>query len=151
MRRMMWASLGAAAVLLAACNGGNSGGTYTPGGPCGPPVGNSVVLAYPAPGATAVPDNFGLVVLASATALPSSYQAVVLNTTTQNSVTFNSVQPAPNPLPSPIATPPFANPIYQASGNPGATFVSGSTINVYLNNTASTCVPTNSLGSFTVQ
>jgi hypothetical protein len=149
MRRLLFGALGAGALLLAACNTG--GGSVTNPGPCGPPVGSSVVLVYPAPGATAVPDNFGLVVLGSTTTLPTSYQAYVYNTTTNNGFLFNAVSIPPNPLPTPNATPSFANPIYQASGNPGTTFVAGSTINVYLNNANSTCVPQNSLGSFTVQ
>ena len=148
----MLGALGSAALLLAACNAGNSGGTYTPGGPCGPPVGNSVVLAYPAPGATAVPDNFGQVILASASALPSSYDVYVVNTTTQVAGYFAGVSAAPNPLPTPNATPPFANPVYQASVNNGAVGIfPGDALTVYLNNGNSTCVPTTSIGSFTVQ
>jgi hypothetical protein len=148
MRRFLFGGIGAAALLLAACN---TGGGITNPGPCGPPAGTSTVLVYPAPGATAVPDNFGVIVLGSTTTLPGSYQAYVVNTTTNNGVLFNTLGTAPNPLPTPNATPSFANPIYQSSGNPGVTFVAGSTINVYLNNTNSSCNPQTSLGSFTVQ
>ena len=89
--------------------------------------------------------------LGSTAALPSSYQAYVVNDTTQNAVAFNTLGSPPSPLPTPNAVPTFANPVYAASGNPGATFVAGSSITVYLNNVNSGCVPTLSLGSFHVQ
>jgi hypothetical protein len=107
---------------------------------------------YPAPGATAIPDNFGLVVLGSTSALPASYGTYIVNNSTQNSGYFNNVGTAPNPLPTPNALPTFAAPVYQSSGNPsGVTFVAGSSISVYLNNTSSNCVPTLLLGSFNVK
>jgi len=137
----------AAGLVLAGCNGNS---TSNPG-PCTPPGGAQTVLVYPAPGATGIADNLGLVVLGSTVALPGSYQAFVVNSTTQNSVLFNLLGTPPNPLPTPHALPAFANPVYQASGNPGATFVAGSTIMVYLNNVNSGCVPTLNLGSFRVQ
>jgi hypothetical protein len=118
---------------------------------CRPPKGVQTVLVYPAPNATGIPDNFGLVVLGSTAALPAGYQAAVINVTTQNGVYYNVVGVAPSPIPTPNATPPFANPVYQASGNPGVTWVAGSTIAVYLNNTRSGCNPTYQLGSFVVQ
>jgi hypothetical protein len=105
----------------------------------------------PAPGSTGTPDNLGVVVLGSTAALPSGFQAVLANNTTGNTVTFNLVGTAPNPLPTPNSLPAFANPVYQSSGSPGVTFVAGSTISVYLNNVNSGCVPTTSLGSFRVQ
>jgi hypothetical protein len=148
--RSLGIGLCAAALLLAACNGSSSsgGGAETQ---CNPPSGTSTVLVYPAPGSTGIPDNFGLVVLGSSAALPGGYQAYVVNNTTNNAVVFNVVGVAPNPLPTPYATPTFPNPVYQASGNPGTTFVAGSSITVYLNNAASSCYPTLALGSFTVQ
>lgn len=137
----------ATAVALAGCN---SNSTSNPS-PCTPPAGTQTVLVYPAPNSTGIPDNVGLVVLGSTSALPASYQAYVVNTTTQNAVTFNLVGTPPSPIPAPNAVPSFANPVYQASGNPGAVFVPGSTINVYLNNVNSGCVPSTSIGSFRVQ
>jgi hypothetical protein len=83
--------------------------------------------------------------------LPSGFQAFVANNTTGNTLVFNLVGTPPNPLPTPNAIPAFANPVYQSSGNPGATFVSGSTISVYLNDANSGCVPATSLGSFRAQ
>jgi hypothetical protein len=136
-----------AAMVLAGCNGNNSSNP----GQCNPPGGISTVLVYPAPNATGIPDNFGVVVFGSTRPLPASFQAYVVNDTTQNSVYYNPLGTPPNPLPTPDALPAFANPAYQSSGNPGTSFVSGSTITVYLNDTSSNCVPTLNLGSFRVQ
>jgi hypothetical protein len=134
-------------LLITACNGTSV--TNPP--QCRPPSGTTTTLVYPAPSSTGIPDNFGLVVLGSTSALPSGYGASVVNITTSNGILFNQVGVPPNPIPTPNAIPSFANPVYQASGNPGVTFVAGSTIAVYLNNLNSGCNPTLQLGSFTVQ
>ena len=145
--RFVSLNLLAVAFCLAGCGGNNN--TFR--GPCSPPNGTQTVLVYPAPGATAVPDAFGLVILGSTSPLPASFDAFVMNNTTGNGVFFNQVTNSPpSPLPTPNAVPPFANPVFKPSGNPGATFVSGSSITVFLNNTNSFCHPA-SLGSFTVQ
>jgi hypothetical protein len=146
-RRTIGNSLVVAAMLLTGCNGNSTANTI----PCAPPSGIQTVLVYPAPGSSGLPDNLGQVVLGSTGALPSTYQAYLINNATQNAVAFNLVGTPPNPLPTPDALPTFANPVYQASANPGGAFVSGSAISVYLNNANSGCVPTVSLGTFTVQ
>lgn len=131
---------------LAGCGGGSS----SPPPNCTPPPGTQTVLVYPAPNATGIPDNVGLVVLASTATLPSTFDTWVVDNTTGNGVFFNAVTTSPpSPLPTPNATPTFADPVYQPSGNPGVTFVAGSTITVYLNQNAN-CTPI-SLGSFSVQ
>ncbi len=147
MRGAIACALAVSAALLSGCNGNNNSNPS----PCAPPNGIQTILVYPAPGATGIPDNFGVVVLGSTAGLPSGFQAYVVNDTTQNAVLFNVVGAPPNPLPTPNAVPSFANPVYQASGNPGTAFVAGSTISVYLNNVNSGCVPSVSLGSFRVQ
>jgi len=137
-------------LLLAACGGGNSLSTR---GQCTPPSGTQTTLVYPAPGATGIADDFGLVVLGSTAALPASYQVHVVNNTGQNAVLFGSMSAAPNPLPTPIAPPAFANPVYQASVNPGQTFAAGTIVSVYLNeeNGSAYCLATLKLGSFSVR
>jgi hypothetical protein len=135
------------ALLLTGCN---SGASSTPG-QCNPPNGIATVLVYPAPNSTGIPDNFGVVVLGSSGVLPASFQAYIVNDTTGNPVYYNPLGTPPNPIPTPSAVPPFANPSYAASGNPGVTFVAGSTLSVYLNDANSNCVPTLLLGSFRVQ
>jgi len=149
MHRTIFGALGLAAVL-AACN---SGAATTPITACGPPANVSTVLVYPAPNATGIPDNFPYVVLGSTAALPAYYQVYVVNNTTGNAVYFNSVSTPPNPIPTPSATPSFANPVYQSSGTPtGVSFVAGSSITVYLNNANNpNCVPATALGTFSVQ
>ena len=108
------------------------------------------VLVYPAPGATGIPDNFGVVVFGSTSALASSFDAFIVNNTTGNSGYYNVLGAPPNPLPLPAATPSFANPVYQSSGNPRITWFAGSSLTVYLNDTGSNCVPTLNLGTFHV-
>jgi hypothetical protein len=148
MRRIFFGWLGVTAVLLTGCGGSTSTGSTNP---CGPPSGTSTVLVYPAATSTGIPDNVGLIVLGSTVALPASYSVLVVNNSTQNSAFFNPVGAPPNPIPNPNMVPVFANPVYQSSGNPGLTFVAGSSVSVYLNNSNSTCVPTSLLGTFSVQ
>jgi hypothetical protein len=138
-----------AIAILAATACSNTTVTNPP--QCKPPSGVQTVLVYPAPNSTAIPTALPLVVLGSTSALPSGYGALVVNITTQNGYYYNNVGLPPSPIPTPYATPSFANPVYQASGNPGVTWVSGSTLAVYLNNTRSNCNPTYQLGSFVVQ
>jgi len=141
----------ASALALAACGGGNSSPGI--GGTCEPPSGTRTALVYPAPGSTGIPDNFGLVVLGSTAPLPSSYQVHVVNSTRQDALLFENMSPAPSPLPSPNAAPPFADPVYQASVNPGQTFATGTAVSVYLNNEtgSSYCISMLLLGSFVVR
>jgi len=141
------ALLAISAAMAAGCGGSNS--NYPPG--CSLPGGTTTVLVYPAPGATGIPENFGAVVFGSSKALPLSFDAFVLNNTTGNYSYYNTLGAGPNPLPSPAATPSFANPVYQASGNPGVTWFAGSLLTVYVNDTGSNCVPTLTLGTFHVQ
>jgi len=139
--------LGAIAIAIAGCSSSNNNNA----GQCSLPSGTKTVLVYPAPGATGIPDNFGLVVLGSSSVLPLSYGTYIVNNTTQNAGYFNNLGTAPNPLPTPNALPTFPAPVYQSSGNPGVSFVAGSSLSVYLNNTSSNCVPTLLLGSFSVK
>jgi hypothetical protein len=133
--------------LAAGCGGSN---WHNPPG-CSLPSGTTTVLVYPAPGSTGIPDNFGAVVLGSSRALPASFDVLIVSNTTNNGVYYNTLGAGPSPLPSPAATPGFANPVYQTSGNPGVTWFGGSALTVYLNDTGSNCVPTLSLGTFNVQ
>jgi hypothetical protein len=137
----------AVAIAFAGCS--NSNNNYNPG-QCSLPSGTKTSLVYPAPNATGIPDNFGLVVLGSSPALPSNYNVYVVNNSTQNSGYFNYLGPAPNPLPTPNAIPTFPAPVYQSSGNPQVSFVAGSSISIYLNNSGN-CVPTLLLGTFNVK
>jgi hypothetical protein len=135
------------ALLLGGCGGGSG---LSNSGACALPNGVQTALVYPAPGATGIPDNFGLVVLGSTAPLPPTYQAHVVNSTRQDALLFDGMSAPPNPLPVPNAPPAFANPVYQASVNPGHTFAAGTTVTVYLNNENgnSYCLATLNLGSF---
>jgi hypothetical protein len=100
-----------------------------------------------------VPDNFSAIILGSSSVLPATYQAYVVQSapTPANASEFSPVTSAPTTLPTPFAMPSFANPNFQASNNPGIVFPTGSTISVYLNNSALACLPTYFLGTFKVQ
>jgi len=117
--------------------------------PCTPPAGVQVALIYPAPGSTAIPDAFTQVVIASSGALPATFDVALSYAT--GGVLFGTVLPAATPLPSPAATPPFANPVYYTSNNTGFTFAAGTQLTAQINDTNSACTPGTSLGSFTTQ
>jgi hypothetical protein len=147
MMRTWFLALGAlaAATAFAACNNGATPAPPTPGPTCSP--GTQLALVYPAPGATAIPDNFGQIVIGAAAALPPTWNAVTVSPiATAGWGNFTNASP---PFPTPNATPPFANPVYQSSAVSG-TFVS-ETVSVYVNDTSSNCAPYGPLGSFTTQ
>jgi hypothetical protein len=136
------------ACALAACGGGVSNSTPAVT-QCALPAGTAVALAYPVPGASAVPDAPGQIVIATSTALQNTWH-VVLNqsngTSTGEGVVETIVASA---VPTPFATPSFANPTYQASLLTGA-LPSATTITVLLHNQSVVCTGL-SIGSFTTQ
>jgi len=141
------ALVGAAA--LAACGGGNSTVPAQPVVQCTYPTGTQVALAYPAPGATAVPDNPGQIVIAASPALPNTWQVALA----YNGFIFyeSVVNPiASSAVPTPYATPAFAGPTYESSGL-GGSLPAATTVTVLLNNEASSCNSYPSLGTFTTQ
>ncbi len=139
----------AGAVALAACGGGNTNGANPPVVQCTYPSGTQVALAYPAAAASGVPDNPGQIVVAASPALPNTWQVVLQF---GNVLAYESVlNPIPQgSVPTPYATPGFANPTYESSGLSGA-LPSGTQITVLLNNEASACNAYPSLGTFTTQ
>ncbi len=136
----------AAALALGACGGKGTNATPAVGPTCAPPSGITSVLVYPAPGSSGVNDGNGQIVIGSTAALPTG-----TSTDNWNIVVIDSVYPggtglpgglvttAP-PFPSPNATPPFANPVYQTQAF-GAPFQAGQTVNVSVNNQATNCAP----------
>ena len=143
-------SVAGVGVALAACSSNNNTPTVNPNLPCGG-VSGPVALVYPAPGSTGIPDNFQGVVFGSQTTLTANYQAFVVPAGSSTGTYLNFVAPAPNPLPSPNATPSFANPIYQESSSGGLILPAATQIGVYLNDANSNCVPSALLGTFTTQ
>jgi hypothetical protein len=133
---------------LVACNSSQNIGEFHVSG-CAAPSGVQVSLVYPAPNSSNVPANFSQVIFGATQALPSSYHAYV-QSGLSTSASFQGVQAAPSPLPSPYATPPFANPLYQSSLSDGTTWTANSTVSVYLAQSGAGCVPQEFLGSFSV-
>lgn len=150
MNRLLILALFACGLALAACNGGGTTNPPAPGPTCSPPAGTQYALVYPAPGATGIPDSFGQVIIGSSPALPSSWNVVLTTAISPGGVGGGTFQTATPPFPTPNATPSFASPAYQSSSFAGATFP-GEVVNVYLNNTGSSCTPLGAIGSFTTQ
>jgi|SRR5579884_92977 len=146
-RFLPWFGLFALAVALVSCSN-SSNNPPAPGPTCSPPAGTQFALVYPAPNSTAIPDQFGQIIIGASPALPSSWD-VVTSTALANTPggTFQNVTP---PFPTPNATPSFANPTYQSSSFSGLTFP-GEVVSVFLNNLNSGCTPLGPIGSFTTQ
>lgn len=140
----------AAAMGLSACGGGGSTNPPAPGPTCSPPSGTQTALVYPAPNATGVPDQLGQVVIGASPALPSSWNVVLVRASTGGSLGGGNFTAAPQPLPTPNATPPFANPVYQSSSFGNSVF-GGLVLQVFLNDTASNCTPVGPIATFTTQ
>jgi len=148
-------ALATCALALAACGGGSPGITNpTPGPTCSP--GTTVQMIYPIPGATGVPDNPQQIVFAVGTALSTNWNLYISNASNGNG-TVSGQTPAAfqtisaSQVPSPSATPSFANPVYQSVTLSTGLSPSGSTWWVWVNNTSGNCTPMGPVGSFTIQ
>ena len=130
------------------CGGSNNNNTPTVD--CVLPSGTSVTLVYPVPGATAVPDSLGSVILAVKPALPVGWQVVLGSS---SSTYFGGVLTTgtPVPLPTPIAATP-AGATLQYSTFVGTGGLAADTVfQVGLNNTNASCNTFPTFGSFTTQ
>lgn len=153
-RRVRLGLLGAGllgACILAACGGGSSNPNAVSIG-CPLPTGLQITLVYPANGATSVPTALPQVVLAVSSPLPASFQADLLETSS-DLLTFGTLEASPSPLPSPLATAGFANPIYQQysySTGTGSTFmVDAGTVYAVLLSENGCAPPFPQIGAFT--
>jgi hypothetical protein len=150
-QRMLVGAGGVAAlsVLVAACNGYNNnpnvGPTY-----CGNPA--HIVLVYPAPNATGVPNTIGIIYVAAPQSLGSSttYALALLGPagSGENTNPFTAV--AASAVPTPSASPSFSNPHYYQS-TLTAPLSPSTEYAVQFNDTANFCTPNVSLGDFTTQ
>ena len=112
-----------------------------------------MVLVYPAPGATAVPDGTSALYAAAPSPLPTGNQYDVdlqgpPAYGAQYTATFTHV--AASAVPSPAASPGFANPVYYET-QLAASLSSATTFAAYFNDQGSNCVPSASLGTFSTQ
>lgn len=142
-----WIAIVGAGVVVAACNTNNNS---VPGN-CGSPSGVSqIVLVYPAPGATGVPDSIPHVIVGATSSIPQGWGVTALSTVGQaaNGVAFTT---PPSPLPTPNQLPTFANPTYYDSPINASPPFAGSTVAILLNNVSSDCVPNVQIGTFTTQ
>lgn len=113
------------------------------------PAGVQTQLLYPKPGATAVPDAPQQIVFAISSPLPT-WGAALLPPSGAG-IYANAFQTiTAGQVPTPSATPSFANPIYVSSSLPGS-LPAASAIGVYLNDLNSSCIPVTTGASFTTQ
>ncbi len=146
-------ALGVCAIAFAACGGsGNTITNPTPGPTCSP--GTPVQMIYPIPGATGVPDAPQQIAFAVGTALNSNWNVYLSNASNGNGTLGGQTVPlqtiTAGQVPSPSATPSFANPVYQ-SVTLGTSLAAATTWYVWINNTSGNCTPLGPLGSFTTQ
>ncbi len=145
--------LGLCALAFAACGGsGNTFTNPTPGPTCSPNT--TVQLIYPIPGATGVPDSPQQIVFAVGTPLPSVWDAYLAPSSSGNNggYTAGLQTITASQIPSPHATPSFANPVYQSVTLGGSLAPpTGATWYVWINDTGGNCAPLGPLGSFTIQ
>ena len=153
--RVSFVSSVVAVTLLVACAGGATNPGVNPG--CGfpPPLPAppAPYLIYPAPNATAVPDNAGVLVFGG----PSASGPIAIFTSGV-SVPIGAFTAAPSPLPSPHATPgaQFSNYPYYAAPiptlSPASTYTVTSSYQTWADTPPScTATATQTLGSFTTQ
>jgi hypothetical protein len=139
-----------AAGALAACAGGTNGANAGLAAPlCPLPAGVTAALAYPAPGAMNVPDNIAQIVIAVSSPLPATWGADVL--APSGTVTFlpSFVTIAPSAIPTPYATPAFANPVYESSTT--VALPAASLITVLASDSTIACTTFPQIGTFTTQ
>lgn len=157
MSKLLLAAAAAATLGLVACGGGAGGSAVpTPGPTCGP-VGIQSQLIYPAPGATAVPDNTPQIVIAVSSPLPvNTFNLAIFNASTgSGTTTLNYLsQIQASQLPAGSGTTTIANPTYEAVNLVAAlnaNFASGTTLQTAINLPSSNCTPQNVPGTFTIQ
>lgn len=112
------------------------------------PAGVQTQVLYPIPGATAVPDSTVQIVFAISTPLPGWGAAWSTTNSANYGLGFQTI--TASQVPSPSATPSFANPIY-VSSTLTTSLPAASLVGVYLNDLGSNCTPVTANASFTTQ
>ncbi|MBV8196912.1 MAG: hypothetical protein JO263_02145 [Candidatus Eremiobacteraeota bacterium] len=153
-------ALSTAAMLLAGCNGANSGSTPPGTGTnCGgPPSANQLEVLYPIPGSKSAPPNLLNVYVSTKGALPPSNSFDFFLTQSNGKSTFTGLFAAvsPSQIPSPHKSPSYANPTYYASavaGPSGSGYIIGpaQAVNLYWNDGGTGCTPHFLVSSFKTQ
>ncbi len=137
----------ALASSLTACGRGVLGGLPQPTlpPPCVLPTGVQAQLIYPIPGATNVPDATQQVVFAVSSPLPTWGAAFEFAGLAGLGGPFTTI--SVGQVPTPSATPSFANPVYVSSAI-AFSLPASTAIGVDLNDLSSSCIPVVA-GSFT--
>lgn len=136
----------AAAAVLAACNSSsNNGNNNGLGTNCGPPPSvNQVLVVYPKNGANKVPANVAGIFIATKGPLASGslYSTFLLLSNGNQGNTAPFVQVQESKIPTPHATPSYANPTYYVSPFYSGQYVGpNQTVNVLWNNGGTYCNP----------
>jgi hypothetical protein len=142
-----------AAGLLAACtNYNNNVAPIGTGSNCGgPPSANQLEVLFPKPNARRAPATLGNIYVSTKGQLPPSNSFNFLLVQSNGAQTFTSVFFGINKgqIPSPHATPSYANPIYYATSLPSGYFIGPSqTVNLIWNDGGTGCTPHSLVASF---
>ena len=136
-------------LALQGCNSGY-GALSSSSGACTLPSGMQAALVYPPPNSTANGSQFGQVIIATTGTLPTDWASWDVELGFPNApiapLFGTALTTAPSPLPSPAATPPFANPTYWKSAF--GSVPTGTTMTAALNDLASNCSPPVTLSNF---
>lgn len=154
-------ALAALAIVAVGCGGGCSYCTTV--SKCTVPAGMQYSLVYPVPSSTGNPTNLSEVVVATSGTLPPTWMTgngwdIVLNYTATGAYPGSALggeftATTPSAIPTPNATPAFANPSYFQStfsyaSNANAPLPPGTSITATLNNLNSSCYPGVTIGTF---
>jgi hypothetical protein len=153
-------ALGAAAGMLAACNGNVYGPgpspTSGPSGNCGgPPSANQMEVLYPIPNSRNAPKGLGNIYVSTKGSLPPSNQFDFYLSQSNGSSTYTGLFAtiSQSQIPSPHATPSYKNPVYYASaiaGPYGSVYIIGANqaVSLFWNDLGRYCIPHFLVSSF---
>jgi hypothetical protein len=154
-------ALAALAMVAAGCGGGGNSGSSVSA--CTVPAGMQYALVYPVPSSTGNPTSLSAVVVATSGTLPPTWMTgngwdIELNYSATGSYPGTALggefaAVSYSAIPTPNATPSFANPSYYQStfsyaSNANTPLPPGTVITATLNNLNSNCYPGVTIGTF---
>jgi hypothetical protein len=140
-----------AAMLVSACNGGNNAAAPPGTGQnCGGPPNNLEVL-YPIPNSRNAPSALGNVYVSTKGQLPPSnnFNFFLVQSNGNSTFTGAFAGVSASQIPTPHASPSYANPVYYASSLPPSYIIGPSqAVSLYWNDGGTGCTPHTLVSSF---